>query len=89
MQGTLTRMIGLTLEAQGCRAAVGSRCMVTTAADEVVEAEVVGFNADSLLLMPTGNVHGVVPGSRVVPSQRVFEGRVGEQILGRIVDGAG
>jgi len=89
VQGTLTRMIGLTLEAQGCRAAVGSRCMVTTAADEAVEAEVVGFNANSLLLMPTGNVQGVVPDSRVIPSRRVFEGRVGEQILGRIVDGAG
>lgn len=89
VQGTLTRMIGLTLEAQGCRAAVGSRCMVTTTGDEAVEAEVVGFNDNSLLLMPTGNVQGVVPGSRVVPSRRVFEGRVGEQILGRIVDGAG
>ncbi len=89
VQGTLTRMVGLILEAQGCRAAVGSRCMVTTAADEAVEAEVVGFNADSLLLMPTGDVQGVVPGSRVIPSQRVFEGRVGERILGRIVDGAG
>jgi flagellum-specific ATP synthase len=89
VQGTLTRMIGMTLEAQGCRAAVGSRCMVRSADHDEIETEVVGFNATSLLLMPTGALQGVVPGSRVVPSRRVFEARVGERILGRIIDGAG
>lgn len=43
--GKLTRVVGLTLEAVGCRAAVGSLCHIETL-DGVLEAEVVGFAGD-------------------------------------------
>ena len=43
VEGKLTRMVGLTLEAVGCRAAIGGRCDVINAAGDRVEAEVVGF----------------------------------------------
>ena len=45
--GKLTRVVGLTLEAVGCRAPVGSLCMVETL-DAYLEAEVVGFSGDKL-----------------------------------------
>ena len=41
VEGKLTRMVGLTLEAVGCRAAIGGRCDVVNAAGESVDAEVV------------------------------------------------
>ena len=89
VEGKLTRMVGLTLEAVGCRAAIGGRCDVINAAGEGVEAEVVGFAGESLYLMPTGDIRGLEPDARVVPTGRVSEAAVGDELLGRIIDGSG
>jgi len=89
VEGTLTRMIGLTLEATGCQAAVGDRCEVLAADGQRIEAEVVGFSQDRLFLMPTTVLHGVQPSARVLPMQRTGTVPVGPQLLGRIVDGGG
>ena len=45
--GQLVRVVGLTLEATGCRASVGSLCSIETMSGELV-AEVIGFD-DELL----------------------------------------
>lgn len=45
--GKLVRVVGLTLEATGCKAPVGSLCKVETMNGEM-EAEVVGFSGDNL-----------------------------------------
>ncbi len=89
VEGQLTRMIGLTLEAAGCQAAIGDRCDVITMDGVRVEAEVVGFAEERLFLMPTGDIHGVKPSARVIPAQRAGSAAVGPQLLGRIVDGGG
>jgi len=89
VEGVLTRMIGLTLEAAGCQAAIGDRCEVLAADGGRVEAEVVGFAADRLYLMPTGDIHGLKPNARVVPRLGAEMVSVGPQLLGRIIDGAG
>jgi flagellum-specific ATP synthase len=87
VEGHLTRMIGQTLEAVGCQAAVGDYCDVLTSNGSRVETEVVGFSGDRLFLMPTGDVHGLEPNARVVPRQRAGTVRVGPELLGRIIDG--
>ncbi len=89
VEGKLTRMVGLTLEAVGCRAAVGGCCDVINAGGERIEAEVVGFAGESLYLMPTGDIRGLEPDARVVPSGRMSEATVGDALLGRIIDGSG
>ena len=89
VEGQLARMIGLTLEALGCQAAVGDRCEVMAADGTSVEAEVVGFSGDRLYLMPTGDVHGVKPSARVIPRAGAGFVRVGPELLGRVIDGAG
>jgi len=89
VEGQLTRMIGLTLEAVGCQAAVGDYCDVLSGDGSRVETEVVGFSGDRLFLMPTGDLHGLEPNARVIPRQRAGAVRVGPELLGRIVDGAG
>ena len=89
VEGRLTRMVGLTLEATGCQAAVGDRCEVRTVRGSSSEAEVVGFSGDRLFLMPTGDVHGLESSARVIPSRHAGTARVGMALLGRIVDGAG
>jgi flagellum-specific ATP synthase len=88
VSGCLTRMVGLTLEASGCQAAVGDRCAIVSADDTHIEAEVVGFAGERLYLMPTGDIHGLKPNARVVPRPHAGTVRVGPKLLGRIVDGA-
>ena len=85
-EGRLVRMVGLTLEAIGCQAAVGVRCLVESPDSEPVEAEVVGFAGEKLYLMPTGNIRGIGPDAKVTPTGRVYEAPVGDALLGRVVD---
>ena len=87
--GKLTRMVGLTLEAVGCQASIGGRCLVETSQGQSIEAEVVGFHDDKIYLMPIGELHGLGPGARVIPSNDVCEVPVGDHLLGRVLDGAG
>ena len=89
VEGKLTRMVGLTLEAVGCRAAIGGQCDVISSSGEQIEAEVVGFSGESLYLMPTGDIRGLEQDARVVPTGRVCEAVVGDHLLGRVIDGAG
>src|SRR5688572_5673293 len=89
VEGTLTRMVGLALEATGCQAAVGDICDLLAVDGSRVEAEVVGFAGERLLLMPTTDMQGLAPSARVIPRQRAGTVKVGPGMLGRIVDGAG
>jgi flagellum-specific ATP synthase len=89
VEGKLTRMVGLTLEAVGCRAAVGGRCMVETPDGDQIEAEVVGFAGERIYLMPTGDIKGLEPDCRVVPMGHACSAKVGFGLLGRVLDGAG
>jgi len=89
ISGRLSRMVGLTLEAVGCRAAIGSLCKVESAEGSFIEAEVVGFAGDRIFLMPTGNPHGLEPGCRVIPLGKNSLIKVGFGLLGRVLDGAG
>jgi len=54
-------MVGLTLEAVGCQAAIGELCNIELPNRHHIEAEVVGFSGDRLYLMPTGEIRGLVP----------------------------
>jgi flagellum-specific ATP synthase len=63
--GKLTRVAGLVLEAVGLKAPVGSVCVISLPNGQTVDAEVVGFAGDRLLLMPESDVYGVAPGAKV------------------------
>jgi flagellum-specific ATP synthase len=89
VEGKLSRMVGLTLEAEGCRAAIGSLCQVITKSGKIITAEVVGFGGSRLFLMPTGDTHGLEPGCRVIPMGKNSLANVGFGLLGRVLDGAG
>ncbi len=89
VEGRLTRMVGLTLEAIGCQAPVGARCMVEGPEGKDIEAEVVGFSGEKLFLMPIGRVQGLVPNARVTPTGQAYDVPVGPALLGRILDGGG
>jgi len=77
VEGSLTRMVGLTLEAAGCQASVGDYCDVIAGDGSRTATEVVGFAGDRLYLMPSGDAHGLGPNARVIPRQRAGTVRVG------------
>lgn len=88
MAGKLKRVVGLTMEAVGCRAPVGSLCSVETLSGKII-AEVVGFSDDILYLMPNEEIQGVLPGATVEPLNSQKGLPVGLDLLGRVIDGVG
>lgn len=86
--GCLVRVVGLTLEATGCKAPIGSLCLVETMSGEM-EAEVVGFSGDNLFLMPSEQITGILPGAKVTPMTGESGIPVGMELLGRVIDGVG
>jgi flagellum-specific ATP synthase len=87
--GTLVRLVGLTLETRGIMAPLGACCEVLGQNGHRVEAEVVGFNDKTLYLMPFTDPVGVGPGDRVRVMSNSALVRLGDGLLGRVVDGRG
>lgn len=86
--GQLVRVVGLTLEATGCRAPVGSLCRIQTLAGDLI-AEVIGFDDELLYLMPIEELRGVLPGAKVTPMGEQASLNVGLGLLGRVLNGNG
>ncbi len=86
--GRLVRVVGLTLEAVGVKAPVGSQCLVDTAQGELI-AEVVGFDGEHTYLMPEQSLQGVLPGARVLPVSQKSQLPLTMNLLGRVIDGVG
>lgn len=87
--GHLTRLVGMRLEAVGCHSTIGTRCFIDSDHGKRIEAEVVGFDEETMYLMCLGKVSGIAPGTRVVPTGHVATVPVGQALLGRILDGGG
>jgi len=86
--GRLVRVVGLTLEAVGVKAHVGSQCLVETAHGDLL-AEVVGFAQDITYLMPEESLRGVMPGARVLPISSKAKVPLSMELLGRVINGVG
>jgi flagellum-specific ATP synthase len=67
VNGRLTRVAGLVMEAVGLKLPVGAMCLVAQDVGHPVEAEVVGFAGDKLYLMPASDPYGLTPGAAVKP----------------------
>ena len=87
--GKVSKLIGLVIEATGLSCSMGEMCQVIKSDGSFVDAEVVGFKEDNVLLMPFQETVGIAAGSRVRLHPKPFSVKVGPQILGRILDGMG
>jgi flagellum-specific ATP synthase len=87
--GTLVRLVGLTLETRGIMAPLGACCEVIGKEGHRVEAEVVGFNDKTLYLMPFTDPVGVGPGDTVRVMSNSGQVSLGNELLGRVIDGRG
>ena len=90
IDGRVSRAVGLTIEGTGPVSSIGQSCrIVTHDGDPGVEAEVIGFRDDRVLVMPLGEVRGIGPGSRLLFEDRNPSVGVSNSLLGRILDGMG
>jgi len=88
--GKVTQIVGLVVEVSGLRGSIGELCSIISRNEEtVIVAEIVGFKEDKALLMPLGDLHGIGPGARAISSEEEFKVAVGENLLGRVLDGLG
>ena len=78
--GRITKLTGLVMEAVGIQLPVGSACVVPIGKDRKVEADVVGFDGERLLLMPHSSVDGIVPGAKVYALNTVTPIRFGQPV---------
>lgn len=88
VSGRLVRVVGLTLEAVGCSAAIGQACLVESAGGHIM-AEVVGFAQERVFLMPQDDIEGIVPGARVTPLLQHKGIPLSMALLGRVIDSVG
>ncbi len=88
--GKITKVTGLTIESDGPIATIGELCHIYPYHEtESILAEVVGFRNDKILLMPLGDMEGIASGSTVVASGRALRVDVGNELIGRVLDGLG
>ena len=87
--GTLARLVGMRLEARGLMAPLGACCEVSDPSGARVEAEVVGFNDQTLYLMPFTEPQGIGPGASVRVIHPSASVALGPELLGRVIDGRG
>lgn len=85
--GRLVKVTGLTLEVVGCNMSLGQRCEIETATGYRVMAEVVGFDREKTYLMPLAPTQALNAGARVRPLSGFDTLKLGDHLLGRVVDG--
>ncbi|MDR1978420.1 MAG: flagellar protein export ATPase FliI [Synergistaceae bacterium] len=90
INGRVVQVVGLVAESQGPDVRVGDLCRISFRDDSHgLDAEVVGFRGDRVLLMPLGDLREVGPGCDVISTDRPLGVPVGNGLLGRILNGLG
>ncbi len=91
--GKLTKSLGLIFEAHLPGASVGSLCQIlpslSSSSEFWVDAEVIGFRNQKVLLMPYEEIQGMNSDSWVILKKKSSSVQVGNFLLGRILNGRG
>ncbi len=88
--GKVAKVVGLTIESIGPDAKLSDVCVISSKDGmHKVNAEVVGFKDNRILLMPFDNVEGIGLGAYVENTNKPLQVYVGPELLGRTLDGIG
>jgi len=88
--GKIDKIVGTTIQSTGPVCNIGDVCRIYHKGEAShIFAEVVGFNQNNVLLMPYSDIEGVGPGSIVDNTGDKLEIKVGEGLIGRIIDAIG
>ncbi|MCD4743022.1 MAG: FliI/YscN family ATPase [Desulfobacteraceae bacterium] len=86
-EGRVSKVVGLVAEGDSLGLSVGSLCLIKGDYGKETKAEVIGFKENKILLMPYGDIKGLSPGSRIIPLSDSPVVKVGDELLGRVIDG--
>jgi flagellum-specific ATP synthase len=89
LTGTVARTVGMTVSVAGFPAPVGALAEIHRQTGSPLMAEVIGFRDELTLLYPFGDLTGVRHGNRVRLARTVRWLRVGNELLGRVLDAHG
>jgi len=89
LSGSVARTVGSTITVQGLPAPVGAVAEIHRESEQPLRAEVIGFRDQLTLLYPFSDPSGVRHGSRVRLAQTARWLRVGEELLGRVLNAEG
>ena len=88
--GKVAKVVGLTIESIGPTARLNDLChIIAQDTNQIINAEVIGFRDDRVLLMPYDLTVGVGLGSRVENTNAPLKVMVGDDLLGKTLDGLG
>lgn len=89
MEGIVKKVIGLTIEVEGIKSFIGEVCIIYNEKNNPIDCEVVGFKDKDVILMPLGELIGISPGCRVVPTQKPLSVKCSDELFGKVLDGLG
>jgi flagellum-specific ATP synthase len=88
-RGSVVRVAGLRVESNGPGVGLGELCGIHIRDGRRVLAEVVGFHNNNLILLPLERIEGISPGNAVSTRSTPRCIAIGENILGRVLNGLG
>lgn len=90
VNGKVSDVIGLVIISVGPVVSLGEVCIIVDReGSEVCKAEVVGFKEGKVLSIALGEVHNISPACDIIATGRSFTVGVGDELLGRVIDGLG
>lgn len=90
IEGLVADVRGLTVLVEDLPLPIGALVSITGPSRvDTVYGEVVGFSRDRSIVMLLGQTAGIRPGDRVVGEEVAQTAAVGDQLLGRVIDGLG
>lgn len=89
-RGKVKKILGVMIETKGPLVEMGEICRIyKLRSDDYIEAEVVGFANNDVILMPLSDMKGISPGCTVISTNKQLSIKVGDGLLGRVLDGLG
>lgn len=88
VHGRITEVIGMLIKAIVPQVSMGEVCLIKRNGDPLISV-VVGFTKEEVLLSPLGEISGIGPSSEVIPLRTPLHIKVGNNLLGRVINGLG
>jgi len=88
VHGRITEVVGMLIRAVVPDVKMNEVCMIKREGTPLM-SEVVGFTKDEVLLSPLGEMYGIGPSSEVIPLRIPLHIKVGQNLLGRVLNGLG
>lgn len=89
VHGRITEVVGTLIKAIIPQVRMGEVCLIKREGEDPLLSEVVGFTKEEVFLSPLGELRGIGPSSEVIPLKLSLHVKVGNEMLGRVLDGLG